>query len=171
MAWTTFLAASLLMTVAVVHGQNARPPAAADRAQPPANARTLAISTSNARKATVGPPEYFTGTVRIEMLVQPVAPARLSGASVTFEPRARTAWHAHPLGQTLIVTAGTGWVQQESGARQSIKIGDVVWTPPGVKHWHGASVSTPLTHLALHEALDGKNVQWMGPVSDAQYSQ
>jgi len=115
------------------------------------------------------PAEYFTGTVRLDPLFQTPEPARVSGASVTFEPGARTAWHTHPLGQTLIVVAGFGWVQREGEPIEEIRPGDVVWFPPGEKHWHGASPTTAMTHIAIQEALDGKNVDWMEKVNDSQY--
>ncbi|RWO60398.1 cupin domain-containing protein [Mesorhizobium sp.] len=116
-----------------------------------------------------GPADYFTGAVRIDPLFQAPDPARVGGASVTFEPGARTAWHTHPLGQTLIVTAGLGWVQREGATVEEIRPGDVVWIPPGVKHWHGASATTAMTHLAIQESLDGKPVEWLEKVSDEQY--
>ncbi len=116
-----------------------------------------------------GPADYFTGAVRIDPLFQASEPARVGGASVTFEPGARTAWHTHPLGQTLIVTAGLGWVQREGAPVEEIRPGDVVWIPPGVKHWHGASATTAMTHLAIQESLDGKPVEWLEKVSDEQY--
>ena len=116
-----------------------------------------------------GPPEWFTGTVRIDPLFKAPAPARASGASVTFEPGARTAWHMHPLGQTLIVTAGCGRAQREGGLVEQIRSGDVVWFAPGEKHWHGAAPTTAMTHIAIAEALDGKVVDWMEHVTDAQY--
>jgi quercetin dioxygenase-like cupin family protein len=116
-----------------------------------------------------GPADYFTGTVRVDPLNVPPAPARVSMALVTFEPGARTAWHAHPLGQTLIVTAGCGQVQREGGPIEEIRSGDVVWFPPGEKHWHGATATTAMSHIAVQEALDGKNVDWMEKVSDDQY--
>lgn len=115
------------------------------------------------------PAEYFTGTARLDPLFQPTAPARTSGASVTFEPGARTAWHTHPFGQTLIVTAGCGWVQREGGPIEEMRPGDVVSIPPGEKHWHGATPTTGLTHLAIQEALDGKAVEWLEKVTDEQY--
>jgi quercetin dioxygenase-like cupin family protein len=118
-----------------------------------------------------GPADWFTGTVRIDPLFQANAPARASGASVTFEPSARTAWHTHPLGQTLIVTAGCGWVQREGGPIEEIHPGDVVSIPSGEKHWHGATPTTAMTHIAIQEALDGKVVDWMEKVSDEQYRQ
>jgi quercetin dioxygenase-like cupin family protein len=116
-----------------------------------------------------GPAEYFTGTVRIDPLFQAPAPARVAAAAVTFEPGARTAWHTHPLGQTLIVISGGGRVQRLGGAIEEIRPGDVVWFPPGEKHWHGASPTTAMTHIAVQEALDGKAVDWMEQVSDEQY--
>jgi quercetin dioxygenase-like cupin family protein len=122
-----------------------------------------------ARTAEQGPPDYFTGSVRIERLIQAEAPARVAAASVTFEPGARTAWHTHPLGQTLIVTAGLGWAQREGGPKEEIRPGDVVWFPPGEKHWHGACATSAMTHIAVQEALDGKTVAWLEHVSDDQY--
>jgi len=116
-----------------------------------------------------GPAEWFTGTVRIDLFLKANDPARTTGASVTFEPSARTAWHTHPLGQTLIVTAGCGLVQRESGPIEEIRPGDVVWFPPGEKHWHGATPNTAMTHIAVQEALDGENVDWLEHVSDEQY--
>ena len=116
-----------------------------------------------------GPPEWFTGTVRIDPLFKAPDPARASGASVTFEPGARTAWHMHPLGQTLIVTAGCGRAQREGGLVEQIRSGDVVWFAPGEKHWHGATATTALTHIAIQERLDGKAVEWLEKVSDEQY--
>ena len=116
-----------------------------------------------------GPAEYFTGAVRIDPLFQAPEPARAAGASVTFEPGARTAWHTHPLGQTLIVTAGCGWAQREGGPVEQIRPGDIVWFPPGEKHWHGATSTTALTHIAIQEAKDGVTVDWLEQVSEAQY--
>jgi len=116
-----------------------------------------------------GPADWFTGTVRVEPLFQAAEPARVQGASVTFEPGARTAWHTHPLGQTLIVTAGVGWVQRVGGAVEEIRPGDVVWFSPGEKHWHGATATTAMTHIAVQEKLDGKVVEWMEHVSDEEY--
>lgn len=116
-----------------------------------------------------GPAEYFTGTVRLDSPFSASAPARVGGAIVTFEPGARTAWHTHPLGQTLIVTSGCGWAQREGGPVEEIRPGDVVWFEPGEKHWHGATATTAMTHIAIAEALDGKVVDWMEKVSDEQY--
>jgi quercetin dioxygenase-like cupin family protein len=130
---------------------------------------TMDIKRNGSRPSGKGPEAYFTGTVRVDPMFQAGDPARVSGGQVTFEPGARTAWHTHPLGQTLIVTSGLGWVQCEAGPIEEIRPGDVVWFPPGVKHWHGATATTAMTHIAVTEWLDGKNVDWMEKVSDAQY--
>jgi quercetin dioxygenase-like cupin family protein len=127
------------------------------------------IKRNGSQPSRKGPAEYFTGTVRIDPLFQPSDPARAVGASVTFEPGARTAWHTHPLGQTLIVTAGRGWAQREGGQIDEIHPGDVVWFPPGEKHWHGATATTAMTHIAIQEQQDGKTVDWMEKVTDEQY--
>ncbi len=116
-----------------------------------------------------GPEEYFTGTVRIDPLFQAPDPARVVGASVTFEPGARTAWHTHPLGQTLVVTAGCGRAQRFGGPIEEIRPGDVIWFPPGEKHWHGATATTAMTHIAIQERQGGKTVDWLEKVSDEQY--
>jgi quercetin dioxygenase-like cupin family protein len=116
-----------------------------------------------------GPAEWFTGAVRIDPLFGENAPARAAGNAVTFEPGARTAWHTHPLGQVLIVTFGRGWAQREGGPIEEIRPGDVVWVQAGEKHWHGATATTAMTHLAIQEALDGKAVDWMEKVTDEQY--
>ena len=127
------------------------------------------IKRSGTQPSGKGPAECFTGTVRIDPLFQPPEPARGLGVSVTFEPGARTAWHTHPLGQTLIVTAGCGLVQSRGGPIKKICPGDVVWCPPGEKHWHGATATTAMTHIAIVEKLDGKAVDWMEKVTDEQY--
>ncbi|HZO53582.1 MAG TPA: cupin domain-containing protein [Bryobacteraceae bacterium] len=121
------------------------------------------------RPSTKGPAEYFTGNVRIDPLFDAPDPARARAASVTFEPGARTAWHTHPLGQNLIVTSGCGWVQSEGAPKEEIRPGDVVWCPRNEKHWHGATPTTAMTHIAIQEQLDGKVVEWMEKVSDEQY--
>jgi quercetin dioxygenase-like cupin family protein len=113
--------------------------------------------------------DHFTGAVRVDPLFQAPAPASVVGASVTFEPGARTAWHTHPLGQTLVVTAGLGWAQRDGGPVEEIRPGDVVWFAPGEKHWHGASPTTAMTHFAIQEAKDGKTADWLEKVSDEQY--
>ncbi len=129
----------------------------------------MEIKRAGSRPSGKGPADYFTGAVRLDPLFQAAEPARVAGAHVTFEPGARTAWHTHPLGQTLIVTSGLGWAQREGGPVEEIRPGDVVWFPPGEKHWHGASASTAMTHIAVQEALNGKTVEWMEHVTDAQY--
>ena len=129
----------------------------------------MEIKRAGSQASTKGSPEWFTGTVRIDPLVAAHDPARASGGSVTFEPGARTAWHIHPLGQVLIVTAGFGRVQRWDGPVEEIRPGDVVWFPPGLKHWHGATPSRAMTHTAVQETVDGKNVEWMEKVSDEQY--
>jgi quercetin dioxygenase-like cupin family protein len=129
----------------------------------------MEITRIGSQQSEKGPAKWFTGTVRIDRLFQPHAPARAAGSYVTFEPGARTAWHTHPLGQTLIVTAGCGWVQREGGPVEDIHPGDVVWIPPVEKHWHGATATMGMTHIAIQEQLDGKVVDWLEPVSDEQY--
>ncbi len=127
------------------------------------------IKRSGSQPSGKGPSEYFTGTVRIDPLFEAPDPARVVGASVTFEPGARTAWHTHPLGQTLIVTAGYGRAQRWGGPIEDIRPGDVIWFPPGEKHWHGATPTTAMTHIAIQERLAGLTVDWMEKVSDEQY--
>jgi quercetin dioxygenase-like cupin family protein len=127
------------------------------------------ITRAGANASTKGPADWFTGTVRIDNLFNPYDPARVQGAQVTFEPSARTAWHTHPLGQTLIVTSGLGRVQRLGGPVEEIRPGDVVWFAPGEKHWHGASPDTAMTHIALQEVENGKVVDWMEHVNDEQY--
>jgi quercetin dioxygenase-like cupin family protein len=129
----------------------------------------IEIKRNGSQASTKGSATWFTGTVRVDPLFQPKNPARTAGASVTFEPGARTAWHTHPLGQTLIVTSGLGRMQREGGQIEEIRPGDVVWFPPGLKHWHGASPTTAMTHLAIQEQLDGKTVDWLEQVSDKEY--
>jgi len=129
----------------------------------------MEITKCGSRPSGEGPDEYFTGRVRIDPVIQAADPARVQAASVTFEPGARTAWHTHPLGQTLIVTAGCGRAQTWAGSVEEIRAGDVVWFPPGEKHWHGAGPDTAMTHIAIQEALDGKPVEWLEKVTDEQY--
>jgi quercetin dioxygenase-like cupin family protein len=131
--------------------------------------QTMNIKRRGSQPSSKGPEENFTGAVRIDPLFEAPEPARSLGVSVTFEPGARTAWHTHPLGQTLIVTAGTGLTQIWGGPIEKIQEGDVVWCPPGEKHWHGATPTTAMTHIAIVEKLDGKVVEWMEKVSDKQY--
>lgn len=131
----------------------------------------MQIKRSGAQPSNKGPADYFTGTVRIDPLFDSADPARVVGASVTFEPGARTAWHTHPLGQTLIVTAGFGRAQRLGGPIEDIRPGDVITFAPGEKHWHGAAATTAMTHIAIQERLDGKTVEWLEKVTDEQYGQ
>lgn len=130
----------------------------------------MEIKRSGSQPSAKGPADWFTGAVRIDPLYAAIAPARAVGNAVTFEPGARTAWHTHPLGQTLIVTFGRGWAQREGGPIEVIRPGDVVWFEPGEKHWHGASATTAIQHIAIQEALEGKAVDWMEHVSEEQYA-
>lgn len=131
----------------------------------------MKIQRNGSQASIKGPADWFTGTVRIDPLfLEAEEPARATGAGVTFEPGARTAWHTHPLVQTLIVTAGCGLAQREGGPIEEIRPGDVVWFPPGEKHWHGAAPTTSMTHIAIQEQLDGKTVEWLEKVSDEQYN-
>jgi quercetin dioxygenase-like cupin family protein len=130
----------------------------------------MEITRIGSQASSKGPGDWFTGTVRIDPLFSAHEPARAAGASVTFEPGARTAWHTHPLGQTLIVTAGCGQVQRAGGPIEKVHPGDVVWFQPNEKHWHGAAPTIAMTHIAIHEALDGEVVEWMEKVSDEEYS-
>lgn len=127
------------------------------------------ITRSGTTPSAKGPSEYFTGSVRLDAPFKATEPARVGGATVTFEPGARTAWHTHPLGQTLIVTSGLGWAQREGGPREEIRPGDIVWFPPGEKHWHGATDTTAMTHIAIAESLNGTPVTWLEQVSDQDY--
>jgi quercetin dioxygenase-like cupin family protein len=129
----------------------------------------MEIRRSGAEPSGKGPSDYFTGAVRVDPLFSPPDPARVSGAHVTFEPGARTAWHTHPLGQTLIVATGLGWVQREGGPIEEIRPGDVVWFAPGEKHWHGATATTAMSHIAIQEKLNGSAVNWLEHVTDEQY--
>ena len=130
----------------------------------------MEIRRSDSQTSTTGPADWFTGKVRIKTLVEAPEPARVRGASVTFEPGARTAWHTHPLGQTLIVTSGLGWAQRKGGQIEEIRPGDVVWFAPNEKHWHGATTTAAITHIAIQEALDGKAVEWMEHVTNEEYA-
>ena len=130
----------------------------------------MEITRAGSKPSAKGPADWFTGNVRIDMPFQGTEPARVAGAHVTFEPEARTAWHTHPLGQTLIVTSGAGRVQREGGPIEEIRPGDIVWFAPNEKHWHGAAPTTAMSHIAIQEKLDGKNVDWLEHVTDEQYS-
>ena len=134
-----------------------------------ADSRSIKITRSGSQQPSKGPAEYFTGSVQVEPLFPAHDPSRTSGGKVTFEPSARSAWHTHPLGQILIVTDGTGWIQQWGEPIEEIRKGDVIWIPAGVKHWHGATPNTAMTHIAIQEQLNGKAVEWMEKVTDEQY--
>lgn len=155
-AW---LAAALLLAA----------PLGAARAEPAGHPAGIDIARAGSQPSVRGAAELFTGAVRVDPLFPATAPSRMSGGSVTFEPGARSAWHTHPAGQVLVVTAGLGWVQSEGGSLQEMRPGDVVRIPPGLRHWHGATATTGVTHLALQEAVDGAAVTWMEQVPDAQY--
>jgi quercetin dioxygenase-like cupin family protein len=129
----------------------------------------MEIPRNGSQPSRKGPTEYFTGSVRIDPLFQAPEPARVTSASVTFEPGARTAWHTHALGQTLIITSGLGWVQRAGSPTEEVRPGDAVWSSPGEKHWHGATPTTAMTHIAIQESLNGKNVDWIEHVDDEQY--
>lgn len=137
--------------------------------QPQNNPMNIEITRTGSKPSVKGPADWFTGTTRIDPLFDPNESARAGAAQVTFEPGARTAWHTHPLGQRLIVTSGLGWVQGEGGPVQEIRPGDVIWFPPGLRHWHGATPTTAMSHIAIQEQLNGKVVDWMEKVSDEQY--
>ena len=149
---------SILATVAVMAA-----------AMPAYASSEVVVTRAGSQPSTAGPAKNFTGSVRVDDRFKGSGLARISGATITFEPGARTAWHTHPLGQTLIVTAGVGLVQEWGGPVQEIRPGDIVWIPPGVKHWHGASPTVGMSHIAFSEALDGKTVEWMEKVLDEQY--
>jgi len=135
-----------------------------------AHAESTVISPNGSRPSAKGAEANFTGSVTVDPFYGPNEQTSNGGGLVTFEPGARSAWHTHPGGQTLIVMSGTGWVQEEGGAKREIKPGDVVWAPPGVKHWHGATTANSMSHIAITNTLDGKNVEWMEKVSDEQYA-
>lgn len=143
--------------------------AAAPSSAQTATAAGIQITRAGSQAPGKGAAEYFTGSVRVDPLFQAPEPSRAGAGSVTFEPGARTAWHTHPLGQTLIVTSGVGWIQREGGPVDEMRPGDVVWIAPGVRHWHGATPNSAMTHIAVNELLNGKNVEWLEHVTDAQY--
>lgn len=169
---TTTTMALVLLGLAGVNANQARAASSSDAPPVAQNegSQTISITRSGSQSASQGSGEYFTGSVRIDTLFKANDPARTSGGRVTFEPGARTAWHTHPLGQTLIVTAGTGRVQRWGGPIEEIRQGDVVWIPPRQKHWHGAAPNSAMTHIAIAEQLNGKAVDWMEKVSDEQYN-
>lgn len=168
----TARAALLLAFAPAVFAQDGGRPATPAGAAAPdvaSASQQMVVTRAGSQPSARGPVQYFTGTVRVDPLFGPRAPSTVAGAAVTFEPGARSAWHTHPAGQVLIVTAGVGRVQQWGAAVQEIRPGDVIWTPPGVKHWHGAAPATAMTHIAIQEAVGGKNVEWMEKLSDEQY--
>jgi len=164
MSLSLFVSASAHASQAGAAPGAGAPPTASVEGSP-----TISITRSGSQPSRKGQVENFTGSVRIDPLFQAKDPSRTSGAYVTFEPGARSAWHTHPLGQILIVTAGSGRIQRWGGPIEEIRQGDVVWIPPGQKHWHGASPNTAMTHIAIQEAFDGKVVEWMEKLSDEQY--
>ena len=157
----------VILAATVSMGLHKSTPAHADES---AAGNTMEISPNDARPAITGPAETFTGDVTVKPLFDPNGVRTFGSAEVSFTPCARTAWHTHPAGQTLVVTSGTGWIQQWDGAKQAINPGDVIWTPPGVKHWHGATDTTSMTHLAIQASVDGSPVDWMEHVTDAEYN-
>lgn len=159
-------ASAAALTSSLAFPANRKP---SDQNHSPSKEQNMDIKRVGSQASAKGPAEWFTGNVRVDMLFTAPDPALVSGASVTFEPGARTAWHTHPLGQSLIVTAGCGWVQREGGRIEEIHPGDVVWIPPHEKHWHGATPTTGMTHIAIQEKNDGKVVDWLEHVTDAQY--
>jgi quercetin dioxygenase-like cupin family protein len=163
----TFLKTAGVAVVALQTVLRAQP---SNHSLPPQNATmNIEITRTGSKPSVKGSADWFTGTTRIDPLFEPNESARAGAAQVTFEPGARTAWHTHPLGQRLIVTSGLGWVQGEGDPVQEIRPGDVVWFPPGLRHWHGATPTTAMTHIAIQEQLNGKVVDWMEKVSDEQY--
>lgn len=169
----SFAATAMSLTLAAsafaqTSGGNA-PPGGATSLDTTGNAQDMVISRAGSQASGKGPAQNFTGNVRVDPLFAAHAPSTVSGGQVTFEPGARSAWHTHPMGQVLVVTAGVGRVQRWGGAVQEIRPGDVVWTPAGVKHWHGAAPTTAMTHIALQETANGKNVEWLEKVTDEQY--
>ena len=166
LAATVISLALLASASAHANQAGAAPPPTASGPDP----QTIIITRSGSQPSRQGPAENFTGSVRVDPLFQANDPSRTSGASVTFEPGARSAWHTHPAGQILIVTAGLGRVQRWGGPIEEIRQGDVVWIPPGLKQWHGASPNTAMTHIALTGTINGKNVEWMEQVTDEQYN-
>lgn len=158
-----------LLALAASQAQTGATQADASPAASAQDLHSINITRSGSLQSHKGPAEYFTGSVQVEQLFPAHDPSRASGGKVTFEPGARSAWHTHPLGQTLIVTDGTGWIQQWGGPIEEIRKGDVIWIPPGVKHWHGATPDTAMTHIAIQDQLNGKAVEWMEKVTDEQY--
>jgi quercetin dioxygenase-like cupin family protein len=164
----TTLILLFMVASSVTYGQVASQ-STTSQAPPVQKSQTIKITRSGSQHTNKGSAEYFTGSVQVQPLFPAVDPSRTSGGKVTFEPGARSAWHTHPFGQILIVTEGTGWIQQWGGPIEEMREGDVIWIPSGVKHWHGATPNTAMTHIAIQEELNGKAVDWMEKVSDEQY--
>ena len=166
------IAATIMLLFTLVsnsaHAQAASP-SGTSQSEPAPNSQKIKITRSDLLQPKKGSADYFTGSVQVQELFPAYDPSRTSGGKVTFEPGARSAWHTHPLGQILIVTEGTGWIQHWGGPIEEIRKGDVIWIPAGVKHWHGATPSTVMTHIAIQEQLNGKAVEWMEKVTDEQY--
>jgi quercetin dioxygenase-like cupin family protein len=156
-----------LITWAGLRGLHAQVPSPGNR--PRENIMDMKITRSGSQPSAKPPADYFTGTVRLDPMFQASEPSRVGAGHVTFEPGARSAWHTHPLGQTLIITSGLGWVQREGGPIEEVGTGDIIWFPPSLKHWHGASPTTAMSHIAIQESLNGKSVDWLEKVSDEQY--
>jgi quercetin dioxygenase-like cupin family protein len=164
----TLMTLSLVFTIAVI-AQTPQSKSSVAVVVPEQTRNAMQIMRDGSQQITKGPAANFTGSAQVKPLVSAHYPSRATAGQVTFDPGSRSAWHTHPLGQALIVTEGAGWVQQWGGVVQQIRKGDVVWTPPGVKHWHGATPNTSMTHITVQEELGGKNVEWMEKVSDEQY--
>jgi quercetin dioxygenase-like cupin family protein len=165
----TVISLTLCASALAQTGTTGAAPASTAPGNANANPVQMVIARAGSQASTKGPAQNFTGSVRVDPLFGARAPSSVSGGAVTFEPSARSAWHTHPMGQVLIVTAGAGRIQQWGGVVEQVRPGDVIWTPPGVKHWHGAAPTTAMTHIAIQEQLDGKAVEWMEQVSDEQY--
>jgi quercetin dioxygenase-like cupin family protein len=165
----TAIVLSLYMLAAIDAVGQTGSASGASQAAPVQDSLTIKIARSESLQSNKGSAQFFTGSVQVQQLFPGHDPSRTSGGKVTFEPGARSAWHTHPLGQILIVTEGTGWIQQWGGPIEEIRKGDVIWIPPAVKHWHGATPTTTMTHIAIQEQLNGKAVEWMEKVTDEQY--
>jgi 4-carboxymuconolactone decarboxylase len=165
----TMAAAMMTLFMFMANGATGQTATGAPQTAPAQNPQTISIARSESLQANKGSAQYFTGTVQIQQLFVAHDPSRTSGGRVTFEPGARSAWHTHPFGQILIVTDGTGWIQQWGGPIQEIRKADVIWIPPGMKHWHGATPTTSMTHIAIQEQLNSKAVDWLEKVTDEQY--
>lgn len=169
--WTTFAVTMSLLASASAYTHSTAHAQTASSASPQTSPGQgeLRITHPGSQPSARGPADWFTGSVRVDPMFPATAPSRVSGGLVTFEPGARSAWHTHPVGQILIVTTGVGWIQREGGPVEEIRPGDVVWIPPGLRHWHGAAATTGMTHISLTEEVSGQNATWMEKVTDEQY--